>query len=190
MPSPPAAGELLPPGGRQPRPIARRSMSTVDAAVSPERWPGRSAQSRPSISRCHRWSREGMDRALAGQDLERRELQVVEPIDRPAVPPVGVRRSRRPCRAALAPARRQLADVDAPRRRAASRTRPRRRAWPWRPPRPAAYWRRSSSSALADQGSSSQSSTSQSVSSSSHSPAASTPARTLARKRRLESPDR
>ena len=127
-----------------------------------------------------------VDLALAGQDLERGQLQVVQRDHRPAVLAGRRRRSRRPCRPARSMWLQQVGDVDASLAGRLERRRA-RRAPPGAAAAPTgAYWRRSSSSALADQGSSSQSSTSHSVPSSSHSPAGVDAGADALEERRLE----
>ena len=119
--------------------------------------------------------REGA--GLGRQHVERRDAQVLEAVDRPDVAAVGVavaRRRARRGRGCASAARRRRAR--APRRVSSTDDgRAERRRAPAAPT--AAYWRRISSIAFADHGSSSQSSTSQPVSSASHSPARSTAAR-------------
>ena len=119
-----------------------------------------------------------------GEHLERRDAQVVEARDRPAVPPVG---SDEPVDiGALRPgAREDVVDVDPALHRAARGGHPRveRRASPPRRPRRTGV--RSSSSAFSDHGMISPSSRTQPASSSSHRPVSSIAERMPRQERRL-----
>ena len=112
---------------------------------------------------CQTWSWSAWTRALGREQVERRQLQVGERLDRPAVVAVGVDVPRRPCSRAVANRSSSVADVDAARRGLLERGDGSRRAPRVAAAPTAAYWLRSSSCAFADHGISSQSRQTQSV---------------------------
>ena len=153
------------------------SMTRYGVASSrPSSW----RQTAASVSMCQTWSRSVCVRPFRGEDVERREAQVVDRVDRPAVPASRPRRSARPGPGGSACARRSRA-VSTPRSAAASSA-GMTAASAVRAATPVgAYCCRISSCALADQGMSSASMSTQSVASSSQVPAASIAARTRPR---------
>ena len=157
MPSPPAPVSSLPPRGGRGDAAASSARSTAPCAGRGEQRRVRRARAGRERSRCQAWSRSSVHRALGGEHLERRELQVVER-RRPASSTAGTRRRTRSTpRAPVAASAEQLVDVGTP-RAAAARARRAPRGSAARAAAPtAAYWLRSSSCAFADHGSSSQS---------------------------------